>query len=377
MELRKLRRRGDEGTCVYQDVEWWSRLAPEICDMILEKLPTLERLRLRIVCKDWNCNVLQRLERKPYFVTIFRSTISSHYLSGVVVYDVVSKSLCFEPLPLKLHQTDQFYFRLPPFAVEGLILMNQPRARLRRKSWSVDVRKNQWCVYNIHTRTTHLLPRAPGCDRSSMCICGMMVDTSIKPHTFKLVVSNYCDEKRQIYDSASRTWSSHPKSNPNSNLWPYWNRGWYFCMCHKNCMYMATANAMDGVFVYSMEEDQWSRLSGSPFRGMEQTYLGVWDDRIFAVLHDPGAKSVTVWELIDATQQEWVEYAGCSKAQYEHLTENDEVVDYSCKIVSVFNAEYVLMYNWKTALNRSDALVLLNLKTSAWEPVVSKPNIID
>lgn len=238
--------------------------------------------------------------------------------------------------------------------------------------------QDQWCVFNIHTRTTSVVPPAPGSfPTSKNHFCGMMVDTSVKPHTFKLVVSFSNGQESQIYDSGSRSWSVHPNSNPNSNsslLLAYKNDGLQFCMCHKGCMYMSSEKAVDGVLVYSMEEDQWRTLGGSPFRGERRPWLGAWDDRICVVLHDAEARGVTVWELIDETQQEWVEYAHCSKAQYEQLTEHT-VSTFHCSvtIVSVFCEEYVLMYN--RIPHRSDGLLLLNLESREWEAVSGRPDI--
>jgi len=267
---------GDEDTNMNVDAESWSKLEPGICEKILEKLPYMERLRLRVVCKDWNCSALKRVERKPYFVIMV-----GERLNGIVVYDVVSKSLSFEQLPFKIHGS-YYNCHSAPFAVEGLIFSNKPKAanmevELLFNNHLHDPGQDEWCVYNIHTRTMHVLPRAPGSGDSMLrrYICGMMVDTSIKPHAFKLVVCYSDGNESQIYDSASRSWSVHPNSNPNSNsslLLAKINHYWNLRMCHKDCIYMSIGSAEEGILVYSMETDRWSTLSGSPFRNEDQTH---------------------------------------------------------------------------------------------------------
>ncbi|KAG0628657.1 hypothetical protein M758_1G043400 [Ceratodon purpureus] len=376
MEGTGLVAQGDEVTSANQDAEFWSRLEPAICDMILEKLPDVERYELRVVCKEWYCTALRSMEHKPYLVSIVRREyeMEREYV-GIHEFDADSKSLVVDIerlVPIRLGSTYR--------AVDGLVFCEYP------------AHEQEWCVYNIHTRAKHLVPPAPGSGvkyfyeingmmhmrppalGSEVYISGMMVDTSVKPYTFKLVVSYRNGEETQIYDSASRLWSLHPNSKPHSNSsvpLPR-NDSLFLTMCHKGSMYMSSNYWGGSIFVYSMEEDEWTIVRGVPTRALGRPFLGAWDDRIFAVVHeildlrDGVVGNVVVWEQVDGTQHEWVEYARCPKAQCEQILAHcTSFFNESSDLVTVFCEEYVLTQHWSGL--RSYDLVLFNLKSREWE----------
>lgn len=136
-----------KNTNVNVDAESWNRLEPGICGKISEKLPHMERLRLHVVCKDWNWSALKRVELEPYFVIILQER-----LNGLVVYDVVSKSLSFEQLPFKIHGSNNKP-NLAAFAVEGPIFSNKLKGAESDVGW-------------LLLRSIHEYSRDPGKDLS-------------------------------------------------------------------------------------------------------------------------------------------------------------------------------------------------------------------
>ena len=193
------------------DAELWGRLQDHIpLDMVCEKLPFEDRFQLRVVCKSWHQIALQRLEPKPYFPNIaarYSGKPTVLYLNGLVKYDVASGELSFERLPYCLYRP--FYLRYGfnrglYSEVEGLMLCQHPDMS------AVD---EHLAVFNIHTKTLHTVPPPPDFrkefDRYEMVGVDrlMMVDTSERPYTFKLVLGRvHC--KTHIYDSKSRSWST-------------------------------------------------------------------------------------------------------------------------------------------------------------------------
>lgn len=158
-----------------------------------------------------------------------------------------------------------------PFELEGLIYCG-----------------DEWGVFNIHTRMWHEVPFPLGLETSSDTLfCSMMVDTSEKSYTFKLVLG-ITDKKMQIYDSMSKSWS--PISSmvlPSAR-----EEHFYFCTCHNGCIYMCVGWERPKILVYSMEEDSWTTLDGSPFRSVSGKTLGVWDGHIFTTTRDSRAQKV-------------------------------------------------------------------------------------
>lgn len=61
-------------------------------------------------------------------------------------------------------------------------------------------------VFNFHTETWHVIPPPPKTSKFRLA-CGLMVGTSEKPYTFKLIEGNV-DFEKKIYDSRSRSWST-------------------------------------------------------------------------------------------------------------------------------------------------------------------------
>lgn len=365
MEAAKRTRRGAGDAVVKKgedtlDAEVWGALQNHIpLHTVCEKLPILDRLQLRVVCKAWNHSVLQRLEPKPYFVIITAGCVSAmgtkSYSNGLVKYDVATGKFSFERLPFPLRYS-VLNHRLPPFEVDGLIFCYDPDAL------------NQQCVFNVHTKTWHIVPPAPETS-DFYSICGMMVDTSEKPYSFKLVLGSP-DKKTQIYDSRIRSWSTTSSMLYVSAAVPLDEDGSYSCMCHDGCVYMSVGQQM--TLVYSIEEDSWTTLD---FPGMtlveDRGALGVWDGRIFTVKEDIRQHNISVWELVDPKkQEEWVEYARCSEYDYRQIMFGNQDLDTeNMLLLPFFCDEYLLVCNWQYEDGRANALMMFHMKTKKWEQV--------
>jgi hypothetical protein len=348
------------------DAELWGKLQGYIqLHIVYEKLPLEDRLRLRVVCKAWNHSALQRVEPKPYFVTLARGYTKEPdwtYLNGLVKYNVASGGFSFELQPFRLIRArepicERGFARVLPLEVEGLIICHHPH----------DL--DQQGVYNVHTKTWHPIPPAPETS-SFFSVCGMMVDSSERPYSFRLVVGSV-DKRTQIYDSKSRSWSTTSSIMVESALHSLLHSATYSCMCYKDCVYMSMGRShAQMILVYSMDEDSWTTLDFPFASGDDHNTLGVWEGRIFTSREDYGNDNMTVWELVE---QEWVEYARCSEVEYDRLLVYDTDLVFlayeDMELLSVFCNEYLLIYNWQYQRNRANEHLLFNLKTKKWIPV--------
>lgn len=346
------------------DAELWGKLQDYIpIHIVYEKLPLEDRLRLRIVCKAWNYSALQRVEPKPYFVTIalgFTKGPDVTYMNGLVKYD---GEFSFEHQPFRLYHVAKLaprgLARVLPLEVEGLIICSHPH----------DL--NQHGVYSIHTKTWHAVPPAPETSKV-LSMCGMMVDTSKRPYAFRLVVGRV-DKRTQIYDSKSRSWSTTSSIMVETALRSLKQSQTFSCMCYNGCVYMSMGRSnTQMILVYSMDEDSWTTLDFPFACGDDHNTLGVWEGRFFTLREDCRNHIITVWELVDVKKQEWVEYARCTE-EYDRLLLYD--TDLAClayddkDLVSVFCDEYLLIYNWHYQDNRAYELLMFNLEMKKWIPV--------
>jgi F-box interacting protein len=368
------KRRRSDGEIVLEkgeetlDAELWGKLQDYIpLHIVYEKLPLEDRLRLRVVCKAWNLSALERVEPKPYFVTIalgYTQGPDVTYLNGLVKYD---GEFSFELQPFRLYRGRECEYEcrrgfalVLPLEVEGLIICCHPYD------------SDQQGVYNVHTKTWHAVPPAPETSDFSS-ICGMMVDTSERPYVFRLVVGSV-DKKTQIYDSKSRSWSTTSSIMVESALRSLNQSLTFSCMCYNGCVYMSVGRSnAQMILVYSMDEDSWTTLDFPFASGDDHNTLGVWEGRIFTVREDRRNHKITVWELVDVKKQEWVEYARCPEEEYDRLllyTTDLSYLAYEDKdLVSVFCDEYLLIYNWHYRGNQAYELLMFNLETKKWIPV--------
>ena len=363
----------DEGIAL--DAEVWSKLQDHISlKDVYEKLPYQELFRLRLVCKAWNHAALQRLEPKPYFVIIARCYDEGDddvYMNGILSYDVASENYSFKqqhfPLDTPLHPTNARYSS-EPFEVEGLIYCCHPD------------NLEQIAVFNIHNKTWHTIPPAPKHSEYRSAI-GMMVDTSERPYSFKLVVGSL-DTKTQIYDSQSRSWSTTSSRLKQLAKQALRKHETVTCVCSNGCVYISIGTEI--LLLYSMEEDKWTILDFPEVKQEEAGAvhaLGVWEGRIFTTREDCSKRKIIVWELVDQAKEEWVKYVIISSGNYNMLMECDffnhgPSIYEDLRVFPCFCDGYLLLYNWHYSGCQSYALGMLNLGTSEWEKVDLPPGIV-
>lgn len=71
--------------------------------------------------------------------------------------------------------------------------------------------------------------------------------------------------------------------------------------------------------MYSIERDFWTSLRGPPLGSHNEDTLGTWGGRIFTTSENMEQNCIGVWEMVDETNHEWVEYARVLFADYERL----------------------------------------------------------
>jgi hypothetical protein len=282
MEVSKRARKAVD---VPLDAEVWGKLQDHISlQVVYDKLSHKDLLRLRLVCKEWNHAALQRLEPKPYFVTIQFGEVEQ-LLNGILSYDVTSEKFSYKRQqrpPLRYKEGE-----LAPVVVDGLIFCNHPNI------------KDEQGVFNVHTKTWHAIPPAPeGSDSKS--VCGMVVDTSERPYSFKLVVGS-CDKKTQIYDSKSRSWQTLSSQLAGSALEDF---RYVTCVCSQGYLYMSLG--VELLLMYSAKGDVWTSLQfpsvdkgeceeSAAYQDWLATHaLGEWEGRIFTSRDEAGKETVQV-----------------------------------------------------------------------------------
>lgn len=364
---RKLKKDED----IALDAGVWGGLQDHIpLQIVYEKLPYQELFRLRVVCKAWNHAALQRLEPKPYFVIIAQGSYDygdTKYVNGVLSFDVASEKYRFQQQRFSLPHSYSGPF---PFEVEGLIFCLHPH-NLRQQG-----------VFNIHSKTWHAIPPAPKESEYRSAI-GMMVDTSERPYSFKLVVGSL-DTETQIYDSQSRSWTTTSSRLKQVAKPALSGREVVTCMCNNGCVYVSIGTEI--LLMYSMEGDKWTILDFPEVKQAEEGgggvhALGVWEGRIFTTREDNSKRKVTVWELVDQTKEEWVKYAIISGADYDLLMTCDFAnygpsIYEELRLVPCFCDGYLLIYNWHYSNCQSYALGMLNLATYEWEKIVLPPRTV-
>jgi hypothetical protein len=357
MEVSKRARKAVDVTL---DAEVWGKLQDHISlHVVYDKLSHKDLLRLRLVCKAWNHAALQRLEPKPYFVTI-QVGDDEMILNGILYYDVTSEKFSY-----KRQQRPPLRYEgeLAPVVVDGLIFCNHPNI------------KDEQGVFNVHTKTWHAIPPVPeGSDSKS--VCGMVVDTAERPYSFKLVVGS-CDKKTQIYDSKSRSWQTLSSQLAGSALEDF---RYVTCVCSQGYLYMSLG--VELLLMYSAKGDVWTSLQfpsvdkgecedSAAYQDWLATHaLGEWEGRIFTSRDEAGKETVQVWELID--QKSWVEYASMSEEEYGCLmTCSNPCPDNleNMVIVPCFCNGYLLVYNWQYNICQVESLMMLNLATKEWKHV--------
>lgn len=343
------------------DPEVWKDLRLHI-DMqnAYAKLPFGEFFRLRNVCKDWNRLACERrcfkdLIPKPYF--ILNPSGIDEQLNGILSYNISSDHWCWNQLP-------QLYFHGVnhpdgAFSVEGLVCSSKIRVGL-----------SELRVFDVHTKAWHTVPPAPESNVASGCV-GMTVDTSVKPYTFKIIQGGSGIETH-IYDSRSNAW----KTTPAQPLLRKTARLTKCTQCN-NQVYIRMDS--DEVLVYNLDKHIWINLKAPPQRpeNRECRTLGAWRGRIFDIVesHD-GVQfvSVTVWELVDQSTHEWLEYDHMPADLYKLWLRSDKDFPTTVRVDDVeiltsFCGDYALVFAWINIRGWADRFCLYNLATKKWEKV--------
>jgi hypothetical protein len=349
------------------DADIWSNLQDYIpLQLIYEKLSQNDLSRLCLVSKEWNHASLQRVLPKNSFVTIITwarnegEDWDDHYLNGIITCDINNvHSLTFQNERFRLRPKECY---VPPFEVEGFILCHHPDNIQERG------------VFNVHTQTWHVIPEAPN-KSDTISVCGLIVDTIVKPFTFKLI-EGCLDIATQIYDSQTKSWSV----TSSRLLADYENLaydGEYTCVCRNGTIYISVHENV--VLKYSLIDDLWTTLEfPAVITPIEHNTLGVWESRIFTVRESLEDQPVTVWEIVNEETQEWVEYANMPDELYQWMfehdfpfsREDDHDEQFECNYLRTFFRDgYILFCFWTWYTATANALVLFNMATKEWMKV--------
>lgn len=131
------------------DARVWGKLQDHIpLQYIHEKLPYKEFFRLSEICKSWKQASPQRVEPKPYFVTMIVGSAKVRddkfeYLNGILTYDVDTGRSSWRRQHFVLDGN-------PPLEVEGLIYCNHPDKPGQKAVFSIHSRTWTWTNSNQH-----------------------------------------------------------------------------------------------------------------------------------------------------------------------------------------------------------------------------------
>lgn len=350
------------------DPEVWGTLQHHInlAENVYMRLPLREFFQLRAVCKDWNYLALQRRcpsERihKPYFAIAHPVTIPFiPYHGGILTFHVSSGQWKWNQLPCESNQLNPL---CQPFSVKGIILGARNEVF---KICDVHAKRCIGCIYLPRDENFRLL------EMERFRTLGMAVDTSVFPHTFKLILGGP-KTNTAIYDSAKcghklddrYTWETRPSRmlTPTSKRWIV-----------KSCIHCQSDvyiwSQMDKILVYSLTEDIWSTLD-PPRLGSEDDRvigaLGYWNGRLFLVMADEDS-SLVVWELVSRSEQRWRKFTCIPAAMQSWVVPRG---DDERKVFASFCDEHVLVHTLlgrkakRTGIGKN--IVLFNLATKYWE----------
>ncbi|KAG0628945.1 hypothetical protein M758_1G065000 [Ceratodon purpureus] len=358
----------------------WGKLPPNLALEIYKKLPLESFYRLREVCKDWNR--VAREQRcvnepihKPYFVLIDEGEEEDNsYLHGILTFHITSRKWRWKKLLAVSSDDPSPPYK--PFSVKGL-------------TFSCDLPKSgqDYGVFDTHTKNRNIVPREPETLKSPYAL-GMTVDTSVVPHTFKVILGSV-DIGTQIYNSLTKAWETRsslmvtPCGKPIQGLKP--------CLHCGNYVYIRSH--LDTILVYSLEADMWSTLKPPPRNASDFSWhsLGSWQGCIFTVTCDRKATMwartydesdedlkhvprlpplLWVWVLVDQSEQTiWKKVAEMPEDMQRwliplRLHEFDDA-----QIRTSFCDEHLLIYSWVPGKGRAYRFVLYNVATKMWEKV--------
>lgn len=350
--LNKFKGKERQNDCA-MDVDLWGDLQKYIpLEMVYEKLPLQSFFLLREVCKSWNSIACERrgfkdLIPRPYFVLMPFSWSKPKLLAyNISRGEWIWKRIVERKTPLKPP--------VPAFSLHGM-LYSSDRYRF-------PARELQLYVMDTHVSKEYLLPTLPALEQE-VSWDGMVVDTTVTPHTFKIIRGDV-DFGTQIYDSTTDSWSSN-LAKPSCRRPPHLTT----CVDFNNSLYIRSV-APDIITVYDLQKAVWSRLNPPEQLPDARTYggsLGTWQGRLFTVTeHHDGVSfdSISVCEL-QTSSLEWREYLRMPSNLYNRW--------FSCeddKIWSSFCGEYVLMIAWlhrSCEFDQPKHMCLCSLATRTWE----------
>lgn len=334
------------------DVALWGDLQNHIdLEMVYEKLPLQQFFLLRVVCKSWNRIACKRRGfkdpiPKPYFVSMPYSWSRPNILAfNISAGKWVWKRLGQRHAPLKPP--------VPAFALHGLLYSSDSNRMFREL---------QLYVFDVHTSEEHLLPPLPRLEQE-FSWDGMVVDTAVTPHTFKVIRGDTVIGT-QIYDSVTNNWTTNP-ARPSRRKPPHLTS----CANANDKLYIRSV-APDIIMVYDLKKSVWSELSPPEHLPACRAYggsLGTWQGRLFTVTehhNGDGFDSVSVCEL-EASSQEWREYIRMPSGFYNKWFRRADHV-----IWSSFCGEHVLVVAWhyrNCEYDQPRVLCLCNLAMKTWE----------
>lgn len=400
------------------DPEVWGKLPSNLALEIYKWLPMRSFYQLRVVCKDWNLVAGERRwvtdpMPKPYFMLVldgddefgkhvdeetddeyyeprsareelrnvededdeeadyegeeedeevddFDEDHEEHYLHGQLAFHIKADHTESGGWRWqKLHTIPVNYKLLyKAFSVKGMTF-----------SRDLPVRRRTYGVFDAHTRKRYSVPRQPKTSKLSRAL-GMTVDTSVVPHTFKIILGSL-DLGTQIYDSVTNSWETK-----SSLLVPCKESQFKTCLHCGSYMYIWFE--LDNILVYSLEADQWSTLD-PPLRAVRnlneqlikiRECLGFWQGRMYAVTSDTQGyiyPLLWVWELVEGTH--WIKVDEMPSDIHEWLIA-PRIREYTdIYVFASFSDELVMIYSWVPKERRAYRFVLYNLATKKWKKV--------
>ncbi|KAG0606701.1 hypothetical protein M758_9G161300 [Ceratodon purpureus] len=355
------------------DVKLWGELQRYIdLKEVLAKLPLQEFFQLRLVCKEWNRLASDRkfLEEsfrnpipKPYFV-VNACSVGRRKLTCLLTYDGASRRWSSTRLPsfLGLHSGD--------LVSEGLLHSYH------------HFRENREQVFNIHTRVFHTLPEALRFSEATnpnrrvpassfplpFPFRTLAVDTSVRPHTFQLILSESSKNPPQIYNSQTNSWTllssrQADLDDPDDTI------------REDDCEHSSVVYSRYDTHIlsYAPEEDAWFQIETPPGScDSNRRSMGTWRGRLFDVTAELRQLSITIWELVDHRKQEWKAFESMSKDLFSWVIYADRLIlplEMDLQIRASYCDEYVLVYSSPPEESLVARFVMCNLVTRKWEKI--------
>ena len=366
------------------DPKLWGNLPDEVLLKIYKSLLIKDFYNLRMVCKEWNKVASKRrcfndqYVLKPYFL-IFDGLLN-HDSSQILAYNASSGLWIWKNIPqLGFIFGSKIGDNYEAFVVEGVFF--DGTTSHSHKPMDVTVIT---IFFHVHIDYRHFqaydrrrlddVKKIPALPQVEQSILGMMVDTSKRPYTFKLIMGN-CNADTLILDSETNIWESRPSrmvrcKAPCPGFMPK------SCVQLDGHMYVWTD--LDEIQVYSLEEDKWSTLS-APQRHPQSSWqyssevrgLGHWDGVVYAVNKNKQG-TLSVWKLMNRVTQNWSKFEQIPSQLFSYL----KLEFYGTVIFAAHCNEYFLIHVrfWDVCKEYYDRrFVLFNISNKRWEIVDLDP----